>query len=170
MTRWIKPNTAVIMIEIDIAVEDEGWATCDALLQEAIQAVCDEIGYTTPAGVSVLLTNDAEIQILNRDFRGKDSPTNVLSFPAEDIPRPEGVPVALGDIALARETIEREADAASRPFEHHVKHLIIHGVLHLLGYDHETDDEAGLMESTEIKALSRLGIEDPYRVPVAERP
>ncbi len=158
------------MIEIDIAVEDERWADSVALIDVAIQAACDEIGYITQADVSVLLTNDAEIQNLNRDFRGKDAPTNVLSFPAEDMPRPDGVPVTLGDIALAWETIEREAAAARRPVAHHVKHLIIHGLLHLLGYDHETDDEAGLMESTEIKALSRLGIEDPYRVPMAERP
>lgn len=117
---------------------------------------------------SLLLTNDAEIQILNAEWRGKDKPTNVLSFPMlerEDLLAlsAEGPPELLGDLALALETCQREAAEKGISLEHHTAHLIIHGLLHLAGYDHETSSEdARQMESLEIKALALMGIADPY--------
>lgn len=111
--------------------------------------------------LSVLLTDDDTVQKLNRDWRGKDSPTNVLSFPAE-MPAIPGEPDFLGDIALARETCEREAALDGKPLDDHLKHLVVHGVLHLLGYDHLDKAEAEEMESTETRILAGLGVPDPY--------
>lgn len=105
--------------------------------------------------VSVVLTNDREIQNLNKTFRHKDNPTNVLSFPSEE----EG---ELGDIILAYETIMREAEEAGVSPRHHTIHLIIHGFLHLLGYDHEKENEAQRMEAMEIQILKDLNIANPY--------
>jgi probable rRNA maturation factor len=99
---------------------------------------------------------------LNRTWRGKDKPTNVLSFPAPEQPGAAG-PRHLGDIALAFETLARESEEESKELAHHFAHLIVHGVLHLLGYDHEVEAEAEIMEALEVKALARLGITDPYR-------
>lgn len=117
---------------------------------------------------SLLLTSDAEVHALNREWRGKDKPTNVLSFPMLGRGElltlaPDGPPELLGDIALALETCQREATDKGIALEHHVSHLIIHGLLHLAGYDHETSPEdAAAMEALEIKALALLGIPDPY--------
>ena len=109
-----------------------------------------------------MLTDDAQIQELNRNWRGKDKPTNVLSFPAPEQPGATG-PRHLGDIALAYETLVRESEEESKELAHHFAHLIVHGVLHLLGYDHEVEAEAEIMEGLEVKALATLGIADPYR-------
>jgi len=117
---------------------------------------------------SILFADDAEVHALNREWRGKDKPTNVLSFPMlerDDLLAlaPEGPPELLGDLALALETCQREASEKSTSLEHHTAHLIIHGLLHLAGYDHETSPEdARAMESLEIKALALMGIADPY--------
>jgi probable rRNA maturation factor len=111
---------------------------------------------------SVMLTNDAQIQELNRTWRNKDKPTNVLSFPSPEQPGATG-PRYLGDIALAYETLVRESEDESKELAHHFAHLIVHGVLHLLGYDHEVEAEAEIMEALEVKALATLGIADPYR-------
>ncbi len=117
---------------------------------------------------SLLFTSDAEIHALNREWRARDKPTNVLSFPmltrAEllDLP-PEGPPELLGDIALAYETCAREAEEKRIPLEHHTAHLIIHGLLHLAGHDHEISPaDAAAMEALEIKALAIMGIANPY--------
>ncbi len=117
---------------------------------------------------SFLLADDAQLRRLNRDFRGRDKPTNVLSFPAED-DDPEAPseaddtgPRLLGDVALAFETIEREAAAQSKPLAEHLSHLAVHGVLHLLGYDHAAPREATRMERLEAAVLASLGIADPY--------
>ncbi|TIX40762.1 MAG: rRNA maturation RNase YbeY, partial [Mesorhizobium sp.] len=99
---------------------------------------------------------------LNVGWRGKDKPTNVLSFPAFPFARGGPLPPMLGDIVLAAETVVREAALEHKPLENHISHLVIHGLLHLLGYDHETDAEAELMEATERAALARLAIPDPY--------
>ncbi|TCT11975.1 putative rRNA maturation factor [Tepidamorphus gemmatus] len=116
------------------------------------------------AGTATLaLADDALVRDLNRRFRGKDRPTNVLSFPSGEVPAP-GAP--LGDIVVARETVEREAALDGKPFDHHLIHLVIHGLLHLLGYDHESDDEAEAMERLETAVLADLGIPDPYAEPV----
>jgi probable rRNA maturation factor len=117
---------------------------------------------------SLLLANDAEVHALNREWRGKDKPTNVLSFPMlkrEELLAltPGGPPEMLGDIALALETCTREAADKGISLEHHVTHLLIHGLLHLAGYDHETSpDDARAMERLEINALAQMGIADPY--------
>lgn len=105
--------------------------------------------------VSILLTNDAALQILNRDYRGFDKPTNVLSFPQDD-------DVMLGDIAMAYETLAREAAEQEKTFHHHFMHLFVHGVLHLLGYDHEEQRDQEDMEQQEIKILHGLGVPNPY--------
>ncbi|HEY2110319.1 MAG TPA: rRNA maturation RNase YbeY [Dongiaceae bacterium] len=110
-------------------------------------------------GVCLVLADDALQRRLNRDFRGRDKSTNVLSF--------EGAPAALGDVVLAVETIAAEAEAQGKPLADHVVHLVVHGVLHLLGYDHETQGQARSMERLEIEILAGLGIGDPYHLPRA---
>ncbi|MFN3989040.1 MAG: rRNA maturation RNase YbeY [Erythrobacter sp.] len=118
--------------------------------------------------VSILFTSDEEVHTLNRDWRGRDKPTNVLSFPMLERRELEGLgsdgsPVMLGDIALAYATCAREAAEKGVPLEHHAAHLIVHGLLHLAGHDHETSDaEAEAMEALEIAILAKLGIPDPY--------
>jgi probable rRNA maturation factor len=113
----------------------------------------------------VVLTNDAEQRRLNRDWRGIDQPTNVLAFPAWDpgAPSPAEAPLLLGDIVLAYETVTREARDQRKPVADHFRHLVVHGVLHLLGYDHATRSEAILMETLETSILAGLGVADPYR-------
>lgn len=112
------------------------------------------------AELSIVLTDDAEQRQLNREWRGKDSSTNVLSFPQIEPFSP--VLGILGDITLARETVAREAEEQGTPFDHHFTHLVVHGFLHILGYDHITDDEALQMESLETQILAELGMDDPY--------
>ena len=107
--------------------------------------------------VTVVLADDAFVQTLNRDHRGKDRPTNVLSY-ASDM---DG---ELGDLIFAQETIETEAQDLGKSFDHHLMHLILHGSLHLLGYDHETPEEAGEMEALETQILSEFGLSDPYEI------
>jgi probable rRNA maturation factor len=111
----------------------------------------------------VALADDAHVRTLNRTYRGKDAPTNVLSFPAPALPAGVATPTALlGDIILAEETVVREAVELDVSPGHHFDLLVVHGLLHLLGYDHETEDEAREMEGLEIAILADLGIEDPY--------
>ena len=112
-----------------------------------------------PGGVCLVLADDALQRRLNREYRGRDKPTNVLSF--------DGAPAALGDVVLALETIAAEAEAQGKPLADHVAHLVVHGVLHLLGYDHETQGQARSMERLEIEILAGLGIGDPYHLPPA---
>jgi probable rRNA maturation factor len=117
---------------------------------------------------SLLFTSDEEVHTLNREWRDRDKPTNVLSFPMltrEELLdlAPDGPPVMLGDLALAYETCAREAEAKSIPLDHHAAHLIVHGLLHLAGYDHEiSEEDADNMEALEIQILAKLGIADPY--------
>lgn len=118
--------------------------------------------------VSVKLSDDSEVHSLNKAYRGKDKPTNVLSFPQiqpdllETLANTDDGEALLGDIILAYETCRDEASAKNISFSHHVSHLIVHGSLHLLGYDHENEIDAGLMENCEINALATLGIANPY--------
>ena len=117
------------------------------------------------AELAVMLTDDAGIRTLNNNWRGIDKPTNVLSFPALPPTGPVGpddAPRMLGDIAIAYETVRKEADEEQRPFDHHLSHLAVHGYLHLIGYDHENDADAEAMESLETEILAQLGIPDPY--------
>jgi probable rRNA maturation factor len=115
--------------------------------------------------LGLMLTDDAQVQSLNRDYRGQDKPTNVLSFAALDEagPVPEDGPVLLGDVVIAYETVMSEAAEQDKEFEQHLSHLVVHGVLHLLGYDHMTEDEAERMESLERSILGALNIPDPYQ-------
>lgn len=154
-----------------VIVDEEAWnlkeIDWELYISNLSQFVLSDFEWDRSVELNVKLTNDAEIRQLNHQFRGKDKPTNVLSFPAMDEAGihvlPEGFPVILGDIALALETIEREAVAQSKLFEHHVSHLVVHGILHLLGYDHETDSEAEEMEALEVDILKKLSISNPYK-------
>jgi probable rRNA maturation factor len=117
------------------------------------------------AVVDITLTDDDEQRALNRTWRGKDTPTNVLAFPAADpsVPVPAGAPLLLGDVVLAFETVRREAAEQEKTLADHLRHLVVHGVLHLLGYDHENAAETAIMEAREIAILSELGVSNPYR-------
>ena len=118
--------------------------------------------------IAVRLTDDAEVHTLNRDFRGKDKPTNVLSFPQvqadllDTLSNSDDGEILLGDIVLARETCAREAAEKGISIPDHATHLIVHGTLHLVGYDHKDDASATAMEALEVKALASLGIANPY--------
>lgn len=158
-------------MELDIAIE-EPWpaADWDTLAQQAVTAlaqVAPELG-NERLEASILFTSDAEVHVLNREWRERDKPTNVLSFPMlerEDLLDlgPSGPPELLGDIALAHETCASEAAEKGVPLAHHATHLIVHGLLHLAGHDHELGEaEAEAMEALEIKALALMGIADPY--------
>jgi probable rRNA maturation factor len=109
-----------------------------------------------------VLTDDAAVRRLNRDWRSIDEPTNVLSFPAAAPPAAGAGPCLLGDIIVAYETVAREAGTEAKPFAHHLAHLAVHGFLHLLGYDHDSNEDAEQMERLEAKILARLDIPDPY--------
>ncbi|MEM1100606.1 MAG: rRNA maturation RNase YbeY [Pseudomonadota bacterium] len=153
--------------EIDIIVEDARWGDLEPLAHRAVEAVFNGVGLV--GDVALLAADDARVAELNAQFRGKPSPTNVLSWPTEErgAAHPGGTPRApetreLGDIALAYETCAREAEAQGKPFAAHVTHLIVHGTLHLLGYDHETEADAALMEGLEVEILGNLGYPDPY--------
>jgi probable rRNA maturation factor len=150
-------------LHIEIARNSEGWAdSLDARAEQAVREALTQSKATVTgaAELSVVLTDDEEQRALNRDWRGIDKSTNVLSFPQIE---PFG-PVSgiLGDIILARETLEREAEEQGVSFEDHFTHLMVHGFLHILGYDHMDDDEALVMESLETQILASLGVADPY--------
>ncbi|HEX2655032.1 MAG TPA: rRNA maturation RNase YbeY [Xanthobacteraceae bacterium] len=153
---------------VDVMVSSPLWEACpeaESILHRAIAAAAADTQARIAANseVVVLLTDDAAIRILNRNWRGIDKPTNVLSFPAAQSATPEE-PAPLGDIAIAYETLEREARAESKSFDNHLAHLAVHGFLHLLGYDHESEEEAEVMERLECAILSRLDIPDPYAI------
>jgi probable rRNA maturation factor len=147
-------------LKIDVLVEDGPWPrTCKALARRAAAEAAAALS-TKPAELAIVLTDDSAIRLLNRDWRGVDAPTNVLSFPTRNV---AGDPPLIGDIVLAYETIAREAHAQDKPFAHHLAHLVVHGFLHLIGYDHEREADAAAMEQTEREILHRLAIPDPYR-------
>lgn len=152
-------------LDIDLAVEAGVWpseAELLALVERAVGAAFSELDLVGTSELSVVFTDDAAIRALNAEWRGKDKPTNVLSFPAFPPAKGGPLPPMLGDIVLAAETVAREAQEENKPLESHMTHLVIHGLLHLLGYDHETEDEAEEMEAVERAALARLAIPDPY--------
>lgn len=164
-----RPNLATAGLALE-HVDDDGDWTRFGPVDEFIAAVArvlteaPELAEIMPASAAVALSSNAAVRRLNAAYRGKDKPTNVLSFPAPEPPPgvAETEPLALGDVVLALETLEEEAAAAGIPRAHHFQHLLIHGLLHLIGYDHETDTEAEEMESLETALLARLGIPDPY--------
>jgi probable rRNA maturation factor len=150
-------------LAVDIVVESPLWKAqrgADAMLRRALAAA----GALVPSDgeLAVVLTDDAAIRALNRDWRGKDAATNVLSFPAKEARPDRRAPRLLGDIVIAYETVAREAAAEGKPFMHHLAHLAVHGFLHLVGYDHEANGDADAMERLEIAILARLDVPDPY--------
>lgn len=150
-----------------ISIEGGDWSdeiALHTLVSLALNAASDELGLDTgnPSEVSLLFTDNATIKELNAQWRAKDKPTNVLSFPAFPLKPGMALMPLLGDVVLAFETVQSEAKEEHKPFENHVSHLVVHGLLHLLGYDHETDAEAEEMEGLERKILARLAIPDPY--------
>lgn len=171
-------------VSLEINVEDARWGDLEPLARRAADMVLVHLGHD-PAffELSILACSDARIRQLNESFRGKDAATNVLSWPAWDLspeipgalpeaPEPGTAddPEPLGDIALAWETCQREAlEQGKRPADH-VTHLTVHSILHCLGYDHETDADAALMEETEVTILAKLGIGDPYAWHEVSRP
>ena len=158
-------------ITVDIEIEDEAWTAAEpdveALVWRAAQAVLDAHEDIEGNGIVILLADDDSVQALNRDFRQKDYPTNVLSFPSVISPgaNPEG---QIGDIALAFGVCQREAAEQGKPLAHHLQHLVAHGVLHLLGYDHQDDGDAEAMEAFEREILAGLDIPDPYAETVSD--
>ncbi len=163
---------------IDVAVTTAAWTkslrTPAAVARTAALAALAAAGPKRATEISVVLTTDAAVRRLNRLYRGKDKPTNVLSFPADVDPAglPRGTPLPLGDVAVAFGVTARESRIEDKSVKAHLSHLVIHGVLHLLGYDHETDAEARIMERLEKRILARLGVKDPYGddAPVCPKP
>src|SRR5580700_1284378 len=152
---------------VEVAVPCSAWleACPDAM---AIAAATVRAALTTGTSaahliVDVTLTDDAEQRMLNRTYRGKDAATNVLAFPQAETAPPADAQALLGDVVLAFETVRREAAAQEKPFADHLRHLVVHGVLHLLGFDHEGEIEAEAMEGCEVEILAALGVPDPYR-------
>lgn len=162
---------------LDVAIEaDPEWDSStgwEALVRTAAEAAISESAFPQlassdrPVELSVRLTGDEQVRALNAQWRGKDKATNVLSFPQmepAELARLGGAgpELMLGDLVLARGVCAREADEKAIPLETHAAHLVVHGTLHLLGYDHQDDDSAEEMEAREVRALDRLGIADPY--------
>ena len=145
---------------IDIEIDDPAWVEALPDIENIVRHAALVALESEEAGhgdVAFSLTSDASLQALNREFLGKDAPTNVLSFPTPPNPRNH-----LGDVALAYGVCAREAAEQGKALNHHVAHLVVHGVLHLLGYDHMGDDEAEVMEDLERALLADMGISDPY--------
>lgn len=160
---------------VDSIIEDDRWSDIETLAQTATDAALERLGLDpSEFEISLLACDDSRIAALNADFRGKPQPTNVLSWPSDErgtatdgdmpqMPAP-GPDSELGDIAIAYDTCAREAAAAGKPMTEHTIHLLVHGTLHLLGFDHERGRDATLMEGLETEILGKLGFADPYRV------
>ncbi len=149
----------------DIVRDEPAWPDLGTTVQKCFDTVTEsDLHNLSPGTIAVLFTGDAEISALNRDYRSKGQPTNVLSFPSG--PRMPGLPEThlhhLGDIVLAYETCIKEAEGKAISLQDHTAHLIVHGILHIFGYDHEEDQDAEIMEKLETKILSGMGITDPY--------
>ena len=159
---------------IDVLVQSPKWKIeprAGAIVRKAIQAAATAAS-TPRAELAIVLTDDSAIHALNRDWRGHDAPTNVLSFPATQPRRRKSVPkpapsASLGDIVIAFETTAREAAVEGKPLKHHLAHLAVHGFLHRVGYDHDKNRDAKKMESLEVEILAGLGVPDPYAIPPA---
>jgi probable rRNA maturation factor len=159
-------------LDLQISVEDDRWpdeeqlnTLCKRVLDAAAQLLATEEKQPfpkQPCEVSLVFTDDAAIREINAEWRGKDKATNVLSFPAFPVTPGKMPGPMLGDIVIARETLEREAEELEKPFDDHLTHLMVHGFLHLFGYDHIEKDEAEKMEALETRILAGLGLSDPY--------
>jgi probable rRNA maturation factor len=161
---------------IDIMIDSPLWKAQRGIKAVLQRAICEAAAMAATSGgeLAIVLTDDSAIRALNRDWRGKDQPTNVLSFPARDnlpasrLAGERGRVRLLGDIVIAYETMAREALAGHRLFAHHLAHLAVHGFLHLVGHDHAADAEADTMEALEIAVLARLDVPNPYLLRDAE--
>ncbi len=184
MTASPEPSAAAPTLDISFSLEAGEWEAAVPDAEQRVEAAAraafeaaekpEILGGDTPVEMSLVLADDALVQTLNRDYRDKDKPTNVLSFALLDdlddtdestddvLARDEGMPILIGDVILAFETVQREALEQGKSFGDHLTHLVIHGVLHLLGYDHQSDPDADRMERLETSILARLGIADPY--------
>lgn len=161
----------VSKVHIDLLIDEPGWSKARLGLKTLVPAVLETAFKTLPVKpkapleIAITLSNDKAIKLLNRRHRGKNKATNVLSFPLwtslEDIPK-MSLPIPAGDIVIAYETMVREASEQDKTLKAHFAHMLVHGFLHLLGYDHMTDREAAQMEALEVKILKKLDIKDPY--------
>ncbi len=160
-------------IEADVSIPEPQWSESfldvEAITQRAMTLTVQHANLPKRIDMrdleaSVVLANDDLIHVLNREYRGMDKPTNVLSFATldSDDPVPDEGPFPLGDIILSYQTIDREASEQGKFFKDHFTHMIVHGTLHLLGYDHQTEDEANIMETLEIRILQKMNIQNPY--------
>lgn len=156
------------VLQLEAVVHDPEWpdeVAAPAHLGAIAAAIARKLAFDRPEAAAIAFSDDRAVQALNARYRGKDAPTNVLSFPAAETAAAAlapGQPWPLGDIVLARETVLREAADQGIDFAAHTTHLIVHGVLHLLGYDHVIDRDAEEMEALEIEILAELGIGNPY--------
>jgi probable rRNA maturation factor len=169
MTRAARPT-----LKIDVVVASSRWKDSEkatAIMRRAVTRAAATTPSTNGSELAIVLTDDSAIRLLNRDWRGIDAATNVLSFPAKNASSKHNKHLGkhLGDIVLAYETIAREARGEGKPFVHHLTHLAVHGFLHLAGHDHEHDREAAVMERAERDILRQLAIPDPYRPPKKPR-
>lgn len=159
------PDEPPLGIDIDVVHDGGDWSTvadAENLVRRAVREAASAL-HLGRSEICVALSDNAQVAELNGSYRGKRVPTNVLSFPAgPSIPIDDNDPHFLGDVVLALETLQREAAELGLSIEHHMQHLVVHGLLHLLGYDHTTEEEAQVMESLEVGILGRLGIADPY--------
>jgi probable rRNA maturation factor len=176
MARFAVPTTEVLVVADCWQNEPDA----ETIIHRAIGTAAEMVNADLAgmglgeAELAIMLTDDTGIQTLNLNWRGIDTPTNVLSFPALPPTGPSGpddAPRMLGDIAIAYQTARKEADDEQKPFDHHLSHLAVHGFLHLIGYDHEKDGDAEIMEALEQQILAQLAIPDPYtdRDPHADR-
>ncbi|PIT70787.1 rRNA maturation RNase YbeY [Bartonella tribocorum] len=154
------------MIIIDIMIKSAGWndeKTLYNITEKALMVTMHHVSLENIVSeISLLFTDDEHMAQINAQWRGKNKPTNVLSFPAVHLKAGNSPGPILGDIVIARETVILEAEKQGKTFQDHLTHMIVHGTLHLLGYDHETDDEAHQMEKLEREILQKLSIKDPY--------
>lgn len=153
-------------VRYDVAINADGWQSEHSLrmlVDRVLEATLHGLEFDdVDSELSLVFTDDANIRTINAKWRHIDKATNVLSFPAFSIQPGQRPGPILGDIVIARETVQREAQEENKSFDDHLSHLIVHGLLHLTGYDHQNDDEAEQMESLERKILASLGISDPY--------
>jgi probable rRNA maturation factor len=168
-----EPPSRLSVTILDEAGDWSAFASREKAILKAATALASHPGCTDARGAEacVVLADDLLVQSLNRCYRGKDAPTNVLSFrfqqaarsaPSDDISHYAVEPRHLGDVVLAAQTVTREAGAQGTPPVHHLQHLVVHGLLHLLGFDHDTDAQAEVMERLEVQILATLGVPDPY--------
>ncbi|MEP0522000.1 MAG: rRNA maturation RNase YbeY [Hyphomicrobiales bacterium] len=153
-------------LELELIQDDDRWKrveNIDFICANIARTLSSKLSYSQPVQAAVLLTDDTRLFELNAQFRNQQKATNVLSFPSGDNePDPDTGNIYLGDIAISFDTVSKEAEEANKPLKNHLMHMFVHGVLHLSGYDHETDQEADEMEQLETEILKEFGVPDPY--------